>query len=233
MPDIFINYRTGDGENVAAYLDEKLSERFGSSTVYRATRSIELGQRFDADLIKNVRRCRILLAIIGPGWLNAMNRRGERALDATDDWVRKEIIEALEYGLVVVPVLDGAKLPRLQRQDLPEELADLADLQSAQLGSKDHAGDIARLGDFIARKLPHLTDAHAKEPLTEKPFQPGNGIGATQGNSGTIVNGTHTGSGSIYGGHHFSGPGTNYIENGQDTQINQAFGAPRNTEKEQ
>ncbi|SFL13603.1 TIR domain-containing protein [Streptosporangium canum] len=229
MPEIFLNYRTGDGENTAAYLDEKLSERFGPGTVYRATKSIEFGQRFDDSLIKNVRRCQILLAIIGPGWLDAMNRRGERALDATDDWVRKEIIEALTYGLVVVPVLDGTKLPRLQRQDLPEDLADLADLQSAQIGSKDHNGDITKLGDFIARKLPHLADAYAKEPLG-----PGNGnsIGVVNGNSGTVINGTHTGSGSIYGGHHFSGPGTNYIENGRGTQINQAFGAPKDTENE-
>ncbi|MFE7268415.1 hypothetical protein ACFU9B_41625 [Streptomyces sp. NPDC057592] len=40
MTDVFINYRTGDGEKTAALIDQELSRRFGNGRIFRASKSI-------------------------------------------------------------------------------------------------------------------------------------------------------------------------------------------------
>lgn len=70
MPDVFINYRTGDGEKTALLLEKELSAILGGEErIFRATRSIKPGQRFPEELLGNVRRSTVLLAVIGPNWI--------------------------------------------------------------------------------------------------------------------------------------------------------------------
>lgn len=40
MTDVFINYRTGDGDKTAALIDQELSGRFGQKRIFRASKSI-------------------------------------------------------------------------------------------------------------------------------------------------------------------------------------------------
>ena len=51
MPEVFLNYRTGDGEAAAALTDSLLSSRFGAGKIFFAHRSLEPGTRFPAALI--------------------------------------------------------------------------------------------------------------------------------------------------------------------------------------
>ena len=63
--------------------------------------------------------CDVLLALIGPRWLNAQAAQGRRIDDAAD-FVRLEIATALAGSITVVPVLlGGAAIPR--PADLPFE----------------------------------------------------------------------------------------------------------------
>lgn len=132
MSEIFINYRTGDGEKTAALLRQGLSHRFGAGHAFHASQSIVPGESWPQRLLAAVRRSSVLLAVIGPRWANFRTE-----LENPKDWVRREIEAAFECEVPVVPVLDGRKTSRLSKADLPPALRRLADLQSLAFDSGD------------------------------------------------------------------------------------------------
>ena len=170
MPDIFINYRTGDGQDIATAIDLALVRRFGRSQVYRASRSISPGENYIHDLLTAVRGSQVLLAVIGPRWLTAVDEQGCSRLADEADWTRKEILEAFEHGVRVIPVLVGRLQSRLSAANLPPELARLANLQSRRLDTHNFDADLRALGDWLVRLVPSLVDSdqpwEASEPDT-------------------------------------------------------------------
>ena len=152
MPDVFINYRTGDGDKTAITIETALSARFGSDRIFRAAKSIKPGEGFPDRLLQGVRRSGVLIAVIGQQW------REYRELHDEQDWVRKEIAEAIRCGIPVIPVIEGRKTDRLRRSELPEALGLLADLQSVRFDSGSARTDLAHIGDRVAELIPELTD---------------------------------------------------------------------------
>ncbi|MEU3073793.1 toll/interleukin-1 receptor domain-containing protein [Streptomyces laurentii] len=150
MPEIFINYRTGDGNEMAALLDQALTARFGEDSVFFAGRSIRGGEFFPQELLTHVRRCKVLLAVIGPSWAT------DPGLRESDDWVRMELLEALRCGVHVIPVLKGRHMERLSGDMLPPELAPLAARNSLRIDSQSHHVDTKTIGDELAWRLPEL-----------------------------------------------------------------------------
>lgn len=239
MAEVFINYRTGDGEKTAALIKRELSHRFGKDSAFRASESIAPGAYFSEELLRGVRRSALLLAVIGPGW----TRYPE--LHQPHDWVRREILEAFDCGIPVVPVLEGRKTERLNGADLPDELARLAEVQSVRLDMQNAVADLARIGDLVADMVPSL---HATKPAT-RPSPGADSASNTAGDiNGTAVQGrditgdvgtvvknssgpVHTGKGDIYhnsrhvsGGRHFSGDGMTYFEGDNQGGVHQHFG---------
>ncbi|MCX5402106.1 toll/interleukin-1 receptor domain-containing protein [Streptomyces sp. NBC_00102] len=241
MTDVFINYRTGDGEMTAALIDQELSRRFGKDRIFRASKSVLPGRAYPKELLDGLRSCAVLLAVIGPDWTNFQAR-----LRDPEDWVRKEIEEMLSREIPIVPVLDGRKTDRLNRADLPDELAQLAELQSIVFGTHDVEAGLKRLGDVVADMVPGLRelDRDAVSPLV--PNTVTNSIGDVGGTAvqsrdftgdvgGTVIKGTHgpvhTGGGDIYqnshhvsGGRHFSGDGMTYFEGDNHGGVQHRFG---------
>jgi hypothetical protein len=87
--------------------------------------AIDVGRDFRRAIDESVATCGVLLALIGPGWLNEKNESGERRLDDPGDFVRMETACALRRDIPVIPVLvRGAKMPRSDQ--LPDDLKDLA-----------------------------------------------------------------------------------------------------------
>ncbi|MGW1837042.1 toll/interleukin-1 receptor domain-containing protein [Streptomyces sp. NPDC002067] len=152
MPDVFINYRTGDEEATATLLDRELSRRFGTERIFRASKSIDAGRNFPQALLTAVRRCHVLLAVIGPRWT------GARTGDGSGDWTQRELLEALGSATTVIPVLVGPTA-RLRRADLPEALASLADLQYRRLHHRTADADLRRIADDLAGLVPSLAVA--------------------------------------------------------------------------
>ncbi|MGW9207376.1 toll/interleukin-1 receptor domain-containing protein [Embleya sp. NPDC055664] len=253
MPDIFVNYRTGDEEATAALVDHELSRRFGSERVFRAGKSIEPGRRFPQALITALRRSSVLLAVIGSGWMEARAAQGGRALDDPEDWTRREIIEALESGSLVIPVLVGRAV-RLERELLPPALADLADHQYRRLDHRNIEVGLAQLGNNLAELVPQLAaadrdrcrDGEARgdtDMAVEKEYFRGvqtrahdvrhtqrGGIGNLVGDlSGTFISEpqapVHTGTGDQYNAPRFSGDNTglNYTAGDSSGTIRQRF----------
>lgn len=253
MPDVFINYRTGDEEAAATLIERELSLRFGSERIFRAAKSIAPGRPFPQELITAVRRSSVLLAVIGPHWLQARSADGGRALDSPGDWTRREILEAFESGALVIPVLVG-KATRLERGALPAALKELADHQYRRLDLRNAEADLSRLADDLAELVPQLaaTDAgrlpdhhtseddpaggtagsgrEARMQTRDVRQQVRGGIGNLNGDlSGTFINEpqapVHAGRGDQYNAPHFSSEnmGVNYAEGDNSGSLRMRF----------
>jgi hypothetical protein len=90
----------------------------------------------------------VLLAVIGPDWLNASDQNGARRLASQSDYVRLEISAALERDIPVIPVLlDDTKMPDIS--SLPDDLKPLAKRQALDIRNASFDSDIKKLIDFL------------------------------------------------------------------------------------
>jgi tetratricopeptide (TPR) repeat protein len=157
---VFINYRSADSGSYGALLYLELSRFFGSELVFLDSESIPAGADFAAELVRRVRGCMVLLAVIGPSWLAAVDELGRRRIDDPQDWVRREFVEAFAAGVTVVPVLtDDAVLPAVE--DLPADIAALARCQSRRLRHREASADATRLIADLARMGGNLASARS------------------------------------------------------------------------
>ncbi|GGP96330.1 hypothetical protein BKA00_003975 [Actinomadura coerulea] len=239
MQIVFVNYRTGDGDEAAALLERGLSDRFGREKIFRATTSISPGRSYPEELLNAVRHSVVMLAVIGPGWARDPRLREE------DDWVRREILEARASGATVIPVLKGRTTERLKAADLPSELKCLAEIQSLRLDPRDCEGDLRHIGDFLARLVPELGRAEQESSGFAGMADVHNTVSAPRGtviqgrdirgDVGTVVKGNHgpvhTGKGDInQNSPQFSGDGATYVQGDNHGGVNHRFGRTRGEE---
>jgi hypothetical protein len=163
LSGIFINYRYDDAQFTAVLIEKLLVERFGREHVFRDDQ-LELGASFPEVLWRRLRQADVMLALIGPGWLNA-EREGKRRLDDPQDFVRREIVHAFELGIPVVPILLD-RTPELLERDLPEGMRRLATTQYGQIrvGTAEH--DLHGLIDQLAAQFPSLLGSREPSPAT-------------------------------------------------------------------
>lgn len=241
MHEIFINYRTKGGKEVAYMCDRVLSARFGQDTVFLARKSIDVGNNYIDVLVRAARNSRVLLALIDEQWLDApdRNRPGRRALDNPDDWVRREIEESLAAGALVVPVFVGRKVEQLDPRRLPRSLAELAECQYTRVELSTFDEDMDRLADRLVRQIPALAALDrtraknapdtSRQDATIRTDQQSGGIGNVAGSVGTFVNEAHgplhTGRGDQHTGPRITGDGTNYVAGDNHGGIRQGFGS--------
>ena len=129
---IFINYRRDDSIGMAGRLHDRLVQTFGRDKLFMDVDHIPAGADFVAHLNNQVAECDVVLAIIGPNWLRAKDKAGQRRLHQPDDFVAIEIAAALARDTLVIPVLvDAARLPK--ESDLPDTLKPLARRQAVEV----------------------------------------------------------------------------------------------------
>ncbi|HEX5900831.1 MAG TPA: toll/interleukin-1 receptor domain-containing protein [Solirubrobacteraceae bacterium] len=158
---IFISYRRDDSRGYAGRLQGDLSRRYTDEHVFRDI-EIPPGADFGEYITSLVDKCNVVLAIIGPGWLDARDRDGERRLDDPQDWVRLEIERALARdGVEVIPVLvDGARLP--PREELPESLLALRRRNAFELSDRRWDYDVEELGKHLDGLLRGTSALHVR-----------------------------------------------------------------------
>jgi hypothetical protein len=148
---IFICYRTTDEPYAATLIDQILTSHFGPDVIFRASRSIDVGDDFEERIFEAIRAASVVLVVIGPNWLEARDEIGCR-LDDPDDMVRREIITAFEHGVRVVPVLVNAR--RFLPGELPAALDRLARCQDIRINFRNSEYDlhalVARLKQVLA-----------------------------------------------------------------------------------
>lgn len=146
MAKVFISYRRADSGGFAGRLYDHVMEKSADSEVFRDVNKIPLGSHFEDEIEAAMAECDLLLAVIGPRFLDQVN--GPRLHDEADH-LRRELAAALRSARTrVVPVLvDGAEVPR--SADLPAELAALATRQAFDLRDGRFESDV----DVMLRQL--------------------------------------------------------------------------------
>jgi TIR domain len=153
MFGIFISYRRVDTEPWAGRLFTELRRRFGHLEVFMDIKEcVPRGANYETKIREALASCNVLIALIGPKWLTCM-QDNIRRLDNPNDWVRTEIISALQRNIPVVPLLlGGAQIP--SEKELPEPLRSL-ELQKhevAKLREEEFDEDFEKLVKDLTRQ---------------------------------------------------------------------------------
>jgi TIR domain len=171
---VFISYRRADSAGYSGRVMDRLDRELGRDLVFMDVDAIPLGTNFSKFLHEEVAKCSVLLAVIGPNWLDARDEHGNRRLDNPNDFVRIEIAAALQRSIPVIPILlEGARIPKAD--ELPEDLKELALRNGMEIRHASFQDDMNRLirglkedGVYLAggdtSEFPTKTDA-AKNQL--------------------------------------------------------------------
>ena len=142
---IFISYRRDDVPGDARELRNGLTARFGRANVFMDIEDLLPGEIFDEKLEATFGTCDVLIAVIGPRWLEQLKAR---AAGGGPDYVRQEIAWALARKIVVIPVLVGrtGHMPQMpSRENLPEDIRDLVRRQKHDVAHERFGRDLADL----------------------------------------------------------------------------------------
>lgn len=142
MNSIFISYRHDDALGFALTLYKELSRCFKADEVFydqEDRHHIRYGDDWFDKIRVALGTAKVFLAVIGPGWLNAVDEHDNRRLWQENDVVRWEIEQALkrqENGeLKIIPVLvNNASFPK-DLSELPPSLVDLTKAQACPLSA--------------------------------------------------------------------------------------------------
>jgi hypothetical protein len=140
----FISYRGGDSGSYGVLLHRELTRHFGQDSAFLDNESLPAGADYVDELLSRVRRASVLIAVIGSRWLIAADAAGRRRIDDPTDWIRRELTEAFNAGITVIPVLtEDARMP--VDSELPAEIAALGRCQYRRLRNQDASADLARI----------------------------------------------------------------------------------------
>jgi hypothetical protein len=163
---IFMCYRRQDTAYAAAWLYQELRVRFGRERIFKDIDDIDPGDNFVQRIGEAVGSCAVLLAMIGDRWTAIEDEDGRRRLDDPQDYVRREIEEALDRGVRVIPLLiAGARMPRAEQ--LPDTLTGLTQRHAVELSPERFDTDLRRLMEVLDRTLADAGAAPAQD--TPKP----------------------------------------------------------------
>ncbi|GAB3901216.1 toll/interleukin-1 receptor domain-containing protein [Kibdelosporangium lantanae] len=158
MAGIFISYRVQDEPFGAALIDSELSKEFASDLVFIANRSLRSGDDFESIISHAMRNSDAFLVIIGPRWFSAGGEWGEPFIYKSDDWLRRQIVEAFMLGIRVIPVLLGSDV-QIRSEQLSPEISRLARLRPVRIRMQSLNADLSNLVKEIRRVVPRRLGA--------------------------------------------------------------------------
>jgi hypothetical protein len=103
------------------------------------------GQKFAQVIETTIASCEVLLAIIGPRWMEILRKRSQ---EQPHDYVCREIQTALARGIRIIPVLVGGA-SMAQFTSLPAELAGLSSHHAAELRDSTFKEDCITLAKSL------------------------------------------------------------------------------------
>ena len=166
---VFISYRRDDSAPAAGRVHDRLEREFGRDLLFMDVDAIPLGVNFAKVLSEEVGKCDALLAIIGPGWLDARDKDGKRRLDSAEDFVRVEIAAALQRDIPVIPILlEGTPVPG--QDQLPDDIKELALRNGLDVRHASFHSDMDKLVRGLRSPMPQpVTPAPAPAPTSISP----------------------------------------------------------------
>jgi hypothetical protein len=148
MRQVFISYRRADVGELANEIAASIRRLFGEESVFIDNGDIPGGSRWAEVLGRHLEGVAALLCIIGPDWIGK-TARGRR-IDDPDDWVRREILSAIDRRIPILPIVaDRAYLPA--GSELPAELRPVLEVQAIE--ATPSAPGFQTLIDWLARHL--------------------------------------------------------------------------------
>lgn len=142
MPNsIFISYRRSDSQHAAIALADALSWAFAEGEVFFDRGSIRGAEEWPNSIQNAVAEARLIVVVIGSGWLRASDQFGRRRLDDPKDWVRQELVTAIGRNIKILPLtLDDASVPLPEALDI--ELARISDMQALPIRVSSWENDL-------------------------------------------------------------------------------------------
>lgn len=144
-PRIFISYRRSDSLDISGRVYDRLVTEFGAKCVFKDIDTIRPGQNIRVSIENAIRQADLIVAIIGPSWVDSRNGDGGRRLDDPRDFVRLELEISLQQSKIVIPVLiAGASMP--MEGQVPSTLAEILFINAAVVRTDpDFHSDMDRL----------------------------------------------------------------------------------------
>jgi hypothetical protein len=170
---VFINYRRSDSGGYAGRIYDALTAHSDEWSIFMDIDAIDPGADFTEVIDESLETCDAVVAVIGRSWLQSEDSRGRRRLEHPDDFVRLELLAALDRKVRVIPVLvQGAEMP--SSEDLPEALLALARRQGLELSDGRWRYDMSRLIEVLDNyhRGARPSAPPAPEPATEPEPEP-------------------------------------------------------------
>ena len=159
---IFICYRREDSVGHTGRLFDRLVQHYGRERVFMDLDGIAPGEDFVEAIQRRVGACDVELVVIGPAWARASDGTGRRRLEDPDDFVRLEVLAALNRDVRVIPVLvGGAVMPGAA--DVPDALRALVRRQAFELSDRSFHDSVSRL--IASLEAPPQTIVRKPAPL--------------------------------------------------------------------
>jgi hypothetical protein len=154
---IFICYRRLDTPAHAGRLYDALSHHFGEQRLFMDVTGIQAGVDFRARIQDAISLSGVVLAVIGPRWLEQRLTK-----EGAADFIEFELAEAHRQGVQVVPVLvGGARMP--DGASLPQSIERVASLQASVLSDDRWRAEVAELTRVVTSLLEARRKARAGE----------------------------------------------------------------------
>ncbi|RAI88292.1 toll/interleukin-1 receptor domain-containing protein [Algoriphagus yeomjeoni] len=151
---IFLSHRHSDTQSDCHRIRETLEQEFGEDAVFLDIENLEPGIRFADAIDKALKESKVVLVAIGPDWFGDPDENGVTRLFQEKDWVHREVSAALSRpDTRVIPLLlKGASRPTADQ--LPEDLKELADLQTFEISITRWKYDLGVLVEALAKLIP-------------------------------------------------------------------------------
>ena len=148
---VFISYRSSDGADKATALARDLDARFGDDQIFLDKEDLAPGARWRDEIARALGNSPVLLVLVTPNYLGALDVHGQRCIDRADDPARDELQAGIDAGARIIPLLcDGvAALP--SAAELPSPFDKLCELQWGRLRAFDWRADTARLAEDLGQ----------------------------------------------------------------------------------
>jgi TIR domain-containing protein len=169
MAGVFVNYRSADGRLAAEAIFRDLAANFGPENIFLDRQAILPGVPYPSKIRTWIQEtCSVMIAVIGPDWLNTQDGNGKQMLFRPHDWVHDEIADALALGLPVIPV-PIFETPLPAATDLPEGIAGLVSREEIRIRHFDRYDDMRELVNCIGVLDPHLAEGGRTVTSTSPP----------------------------------------------------------------
>lgn len=148
---VFISYRNSDGADKATALARDLDARFGDDQVFLDKEDLAPGTRWRDEIARALGNSPVLLVLVTPNYLGALDIHGQRCIDRADDPARDELQAGIAAEARIIPLLCDGVTAMPPATELPSPFDKLCELQWGRLRAFDWRADTARLAEDLGQ----------------------------------------------------------------------------------